>query len=78
MALDKPKQVTKGIARPASGPAAPQCMQCAVLRIALEESVKLQSHYASLLNMYDEGKRLTFKSVDEWLQRIQLIQPRRN
>lgn len=38
------------------------------LREALEESVRLQSHYALLLNMYDGGKRLTFASADEWIK----------
>jgi hypothetical protein len=70
MALDKPKQVTKGIARPASGPAAPQCMQCAALRNALEESVKLQAWYAELLNQYDDGRRTAFKNADEFLERL--------
>lgn len=37
---------------------------------ALEESLKLQSHYASLLNMYDGGKRIEFKSVDEFMNRL--------
>jgi hypothetical protein len=37
---------------------------------ALEESVKLQSHYATLLNDYDGGHRLTFASADEWLRRL--------
>jgi hypothetical protein len=40
------------------------------LRVALEESVKLQSHYASLLNQYDGGQRMTFASADEWLARV--------
>jgi hypothetical protein len=35
------------------------------LLIALEESVKLQSHYAKLLNMHDGGKRLEFKNALE-------------
>lgn len=37
---------------------------------ALEESVKLQSHYASLLNMYDGGQRLQFKDAKDWLVRL--------
>ena len=37
---------------------------------ALYESVKLQSHYAELLNMYDGGKRLTFKTTYEWIERL--------
>lgn len=43
------------------------------LRVALEESVKLQSHYADLLNMYDGGKRMEFKGVDEWMARLMEI-----
>jgi hypothetical protein len=42
-------------------------------RRALEESVKLQSHYAALLNDYDGGKRLTFASADEWIARLEKI-----
>jgi hypothetical protein len=40
------------------------------LRAALEESVKLQSHYATLLNAWDGGQRLTFVNADEWLARL--------
>ena len=36
---------------------------------ALAESVKLQSHYAKLLNMYDGGQRSTF-TAEEWLDRV--------
>ena len=38
---------------------------------ALKESVKLQSHYAGLLNMWDGGQRLTFPTVESWLKRLQ-------
>ncbi len=38
-------------------------------RSALEESVKLQSHYAELLNMHDGGKRRVF-TADEWIARL--------
>lgn len=38
---------------------------------ALAESLKLQSHYASLLNDYDGGKRMQFSSVKEWLERLE-------
>jgi hypothetical protein len=41
------------------------------LRIALEESVKLQSHYAELLNMHDGGQRIGFASADHWLARLE-------
>ena len=37
---------------------------------ALEESLKLQSHYAELLNMYDGGKRMQFKTPEEWVARL--------
>src|SRR5580692_8269755 len=36
------------------------------LRHALEQSVRLQSHYAGLLNQYDGGQRLQFATADEW------------
>lgn len=40
------------------------------LRVALAESVKLQSHYAGLLNMYDGGQRMEFASADAWIARL--------
>lgn len=40
------------------------------LRNALAESVKLQSHYASLLNQYDGGRRLQFSNGDAWIERL--------
>jgi len=40
------------------------------LKEALVESVKLQSHYAQLLNMYDGGQRIVFKNAREWLERL--------
>jgi len=43
------------------------------LMVALTESVKLQSHYAKLLNMYDGGERRIFKSADEWVNRLRDI-----
>jgi hypothetical protein len=39
-------------------------------REALEESVKLQSHYAALLNQYDGGNRRGFASSQAWIDRI--------
>lgn len=36
---------------------------------ALGESVKLQSHYAALLNAHDGGKRMTF-TPETWLERL--------
>lgn len=40
---------------------------------ALEKSVTLQSHYASLLNMHDGGERMTFASAEEWLARLAAV-----
>lgn len=42
------------------------------MEIALNESLKLQSHYAELLNMYDGGLRKGFKSIDEWIDRLKM------
>ena len=37
---------------------------------ALEESVRLQTHYAELLNMHDGGERVGFETADEWINRL--------
>lgn len=37
---------------------------------ALEQSVKLQAHYAALLNDYDGGKRKQFASAQEWIDHL--------
>lgn len=37
---------------------------------ALEASVKLQSHYAVLLNMHDGGQRIGFPDAQAWLLRL--------
>ena len=47
--------------------------EAAELREALEESVKLQCHYAKLLNQYDGGSRMTFENVDAWMARLREI-----
>lgn len=44
-----------------------------ILENALKESVRLQSHYAMLLNSYDGGKRLVFRDVRVWLDRLEEI-----
>lgn len=41
-----------------------------ILMIALAESVRLQSHYASLLNMHDGGRRLEFPHATDWVMRL--------
>jgi len=40
------------------------------LPIALDESIKLQSHYARLLNMWDGGERLEFANAGVWIERL--------
>ncbi len=40
------------------------------LRIALKESLKLQAHYAALLNMHDGGQRRIIPTIEEWLARL--------
>lgn len=40
------------------------------LKHGLIESLKLQSHYAELLNMYDGGTRKQFHSIFDWLDRV--------
>jgi hypothetical protein len=42
----------------------------ASLEYALAESVKLQSHYAELLNQYDGGKRMIFSDAAAWQERL--------
>lgn len=44
------------------------------LHHALAESLKLQSHYAELLNGYDGGKRMTFATPEEWLARLNSLE----
>lgn len=46
------------------------CNQLERLKKALEESLKLQAHYAKLLNMHDGGERLIFETVDAWMERL--------
>lgn len=40
---------------------------------ALDESVKLQTHYAELLNMHDGGERIGFASGQEWIARLREV-----
>lgn len=48
------------------------------LRFALEQSVKLQSHYAHILNMYDSGNRKMFRDANEWIERLKDVSDLRN
>lgn len=41
--------------------------------LALDQSVKLQSHYAGLLNQYDGGSRLQFDSAKDWIERLEEV-----
>jgi hypothetical protein len=41
-----------------------------ILMVALEHSVKLQSHYAGLLNAYDGGARREFPHPTDWIERL--------
>lgn len=43
------------------------------LRHALVESLKLQSHYAELLNMHDGGERIQFPTIEAWLERLRSV-----
>lgn len=42
----------------------------AELAVALEESLKLQAHYARSLNDFDGGSRRVFHDMHEWLDRL--------
>jgi hypothetical protein len=52
------------------GPRRSELCRIGELVKALEESVKLQSHYAVLLNGWDGGQRRPFGSAAEWLERL--------
>jgi len=56
----------------ASRRAAPAC-SAEDLYVALRESVKLQSHYAGLLNGYDRGERRPFSTPEAWITRLREI-----
>ena len=40
------------------------------LLIALRESVRLQTHYAKLLNVWDQGHRVGFTDAEAWIERL--------
>lgn len=40
---------------------------------ALAEAIKLMSHYATLLNGHDGGKRAAFPGISDWLRRLRDI-----
>ena len=45
-------------------------LELSQVKVALTESVKLQTHYAGLLNAYDGGGRVEFSSADAWIKRL--------
>ncbi len=45
----------------------------ATLRIALQQSVSLQAHYARLLNMHDGGQRMIFETSEALVERLRKI-----
>jgi hypothetical protein len=47
-----------------------QCKNASECMRALIESVRLQSHYAMLLNIYDGGERKQFSCAAEWIERL--------
>lgn len=52
----------------------PRASQPDMMAKALDESVKLQSHYAEILNMRDGGERKIFKNSDEWVERLKSLE----
>ena len=66
------EQAQKGVKKRAHCPGCnPEAQRLAgELEIALRESVKLQAHYAALLNQWDGGKRMIFPSSAEWIARL--------
>ncbi len=64
-----PHEEHKRLTERGSGSLQPDC-SAADLRTALDESVKLQAHYAKLLNQWDGGHRLIFPSTGSWIARL--------
>lgn len=54
-------------------PAQPAPATLEQLAIALDVSVKLQAHYAKLLNQYDGGQRVVFASAADWIARLRYM-----
>lgn len=50
-----------------------ECKECLVLKQALRESIKYQSHYAELLNHQDGGHRIIFKNMEQWMDRLEKL-----
>lgn len=60
-------------ARQIAHEAAADRQEIATLWFALRESLVLQSHYAMILNRFDVGERMTFPTVESWIERLRLI-----
>lgn len=61
------------LAKDASRDPADNAHDIETLRAALEQSLKLQTHYAELLNMHDGGRRFGFPSAEAWIDRLREI-----
>jgi len=46
------------------------------MKYLLNQSLKLQSHYAELLNINDGGTRLQFPTIESWKLRVMLTKER--
>lgn len=44
---------------------------------ALDASVRLQSHYANLLNQWDGGERRCFQDGAEWIARLRSMEEKK-
>jgi hypothetical protein len=44
--------------------------RCAKLERGLIEALRLNKHYAQLLNEYDGGARMGFDRIEDWLERV--------
>jgi hypothetical protein len=44
-----------------------------ILKQAIIQSLKVQSHYACVLNLYDGSQRPIFSSVKEWITHLKVI-----
>jgi hypothetical protein len=66
-------EIVAQLSQDSSGRSEANARLIAALRTALDESVKLQSHYALLLNMHDGGKRLQFTSPEKWIERLIVV-----
>ena len=66
----KSRQTSRNTTKPYSYPAELPLPPSSVFIKALYESLKLQSHYAKLLNQYDGGLRHTFDTPEKWIARL--------